>query len=355
MLSDEILVKVIDDVLEELDETLIVDVWPRVRGVGPDVMRSYSITSQDVQSIGFIDRNVVATSEAGVSFALWLELAVPAPKALSVPLVFAGSARFGVDYTVSSQNIAIPAGGQVGSTVIALVNDQERELRESIVVSFVPPEGWRPADYKSFTMIIDDLGENATPAPSGQIVVPMIEPEPPAGPLHPDGNDNTILVNPPGTIVIGSGSQLAGGLIFFDRNRNLIFDPGEASGVTDLEGRVLLPPIPNSGDTNRSGIIDAWDGQWVLVAGRDSATANSLEGPLIAPMGMYVVSPLCSRSHCIWFCVYRFQRGLLSIEFFGDVDIDGRPCIRNFWRHLRANGMFRQRAISLRISCLKSA
>ena len=68
-------------------------------------------------------------------------------------------------------------------------------------------------------------------------------------------------------------------------------EPSEPAALTEIDGSARFE-FDEAFDVDASGMIDDDEGQWVLLAGIDRSTELPLGLRLVAPMGIFVVSPL---------------------------------------------------------------
>ncbi|MEQ8623329.1 MAG: lamin tail domain-containing protein [Vicingaceae bacterium] len=112
-----------------------------------DVEPTYSLTltsSNPIISEASGTTNIVAT------------LSNAADQALTVNLIFQGTATETVDYTASSKTITIPAGSLSGSISITAIQDSLQEGNESIDISVLNTQGVELENTGSTSIIIED-------------------------------------------------------------------------------------------------------------------------------------------------------------------------------------------------------
>jgi len=90
----------------------------------------------------------------------------------------------------------------------------------------------------------------------------------------------------------GHDGYVAGGIVFFDANRNGQLDVNEPSVSTDEQGHFELAVPLDEFDANHDGRLDPAEGGLVLEGGLDIATGQPLRAALTAPAGATVVNPL---------------------------------------------------------------
>jgi hypothetical protein len=85
-----------------------------------------------------------------------------------------------------------------------------------------------------------------------------------------------------------------GVLDFLDSNRNGIQDEDELSepSATSYPDGTFALLVPSAFDRNQNGVIDPDEGQLVAIGGIDTTTLLPVTTPLVAPVGIGVVSPL---------------------------------------------------------------
>jgi hypothetical protein len=80
----------------------------------------------------------------------------PAIENVTVPLNLSGSAGFTSDYTISTQNLVIPAGVTNGTFLVTLLDDAEYDPNETIVVTLGDPTNADVGSPASVILLIED-------------------------------------------------------------------------------------------------------------------------------------------------------------------------------------------------------
>jgi len=112
-----------------------------------DVEPSFSLTLSGSNPI---------ISEASGTTTIVATLSNAADQALTVNLIFQGTATETVDYTVDTKTITIPAGSLTGSITITALQDSLQEGNENIDISVLNTQGVELENTGSTSIIIED-------------------------------------------------------------------------------------------------------------------------------------------------------------------------------------------------------
>jgi hypothetical protein len=91
---------------------------------------------------------------------------------------------------------------------------------------------------------------------------------------------------------VGLDGYVANATVFFDANRNGVWDQGEPKTTTDGQGQFDLKVSLSEFDKNHNGKLDPEEGCIVMTGGIDIATGQALKTSMTAPSGSTVVNPL---------------------------------------------------------------
>lgn len=174
-LSAQATVSAIDDLLDESDETIVIDIAAVENGLEDDVQRvTLTILDDDDLPTVSISGSAATLAEDGGQVTVTAELSAPSGRQVVVDLELNGTAEKDADYTISSQQIVIPAGQATGSVVITALDDQLDEGNETIQleVSSASNADFFPPEVVDLTIIDDDSTAAAVAPP------PALDPGP---------------------------------------------------------------------------------------------------------------------------------------------------------------------------------
>lgn len=146
-----------DDALDEYDESLIVNLVDLVNvGAGSDTSYTLNITDNDpTPTVSFASAAQTVGEGAG-SATVNAQPSAVSGRAITVPFTRSGSATSPADYSVSAQQIAIPAGSTSGSVTVNLVDDSNIELSEKAVFTMGAPVNATSGSTTTHTLTIKD-------------------------------------------------------------------------------------------------------------------------------------------------------------------------------------------------------
>src|SRR6185295_14864048 len=133
--SQNIAVDIVDDALDEADETIAVTLSsPTNATLGATTTHTYTITDNDNPPTVTLSLSGSPMAEAGGVGTVTATLSAPSSFAVTVNLAFSGTATLTSDYTRSGTSIVIPPGGTTGTITLTAVQDPLDEDDETIVV-----------------------------------------------------------------------------------------------------------------------------------------------------------------------------------------------------------------------------
>ncbi|HSP14376.1 MAG TPA: Calx-beta domain-containing protein, partial [Thermoanaerobaculia bacterium] len=139
-LSGTITLNALDDTLDELDETVIVDITSATNGMEAGVQQvTASLIDDDVPTVT-LGLTGSPLAEAGGVATVTATLSSVSASAVTVHLGFSGTAS-AADYTASATSIAIDVGATTGSITISGNDDALYELNETVVVDVTTVAG----------------------------------------------------------------------------------------------------------------------------------------------------------------------------------------------------------------------
>jgi hypothetical protein len=155
--SRTINVTVVNDALDEFDETVIVTMGtPTNAQLGTTTQHTMTILDNDATPhISFTLASQSAGENAGV-VTLVAQLSAVSGRDVTLPFTLGGTAQLGSDYAISGSPLVIPAGQGSGSISITIVNDPLHEPDETVIVSMGAPTNAVPAAPSQHTLTILD-------------------------------------------------------------------------------------------------------------------------------------------------------------------------------------------------------
>lgn len=159
----------LDDLIDEADETIIVDITA-VTTATPNLVtevgtqtETITIIDNDNPSVSISLVNNTISNESGtVTVRATTSAPVGAGQTVTVNLAFTGTATFGTDYTTpaNAMTIDVTAGNTTGDLVITAVNDVLNEVDETIIIGIDSATGASIAAPSSVsqTLVDDDAG-----------------------------------------------------------------------------------------------------------------------------------------------------------------------------------------------------
>gem|GEM_PF-3504701 len=137
MLTSDINLTAQQDVLDEPDETVIVDIDSVTNGVENGIQQvTTTITDDDEAPLVTISLSVTDIGEGGTADVI-LTLNTVSGQDIDIELGFSGTATMPDDYTVSSNMVTIPAGQTTGIVTIMVVDDGLGDPNETIIIDIL--------------------------------------------------------------------------------------------------------------------------------------------------------------------------------------------------------------------------
>lgn len=120
----EIQVQIVDDCIDENDESLVITMGEITNGYqgSPSVHTVQIIDNDSPPEVNFATL-YSAVAEDGGTRSIMVNLSIPSVHEVSIPLSLSGSAAQGADYSISTTLLVIPAGSSSGAFEITLVDD----------------------------------------------------------------------------------------------------------------------------------------------------------------------------------------------------------------------------------------
>jgi len=146
-----------DDVIDETDETVLVDISGVSNGTDASVQQTIIITDDDAEpSVTLSESGSPIAEDGGVS-TITATLSVLSGLDVTVDLAYTGTATGGgTDYTASSSQIVISAGSLTGSVDITGVDDALSEVDETVLVDISGVSNGTDASVQQTITITDD-------------------------------------------------------------------------------------------------------------------------------------------------------------------------------------------------------
>jgi hypothetical protein len=137
----QVTVTIVDDALDETDETIIVTMGTPINAdPGATVVQTITIADNDSTPVVSWSAATQAVNESVGTITLTANLSAASGKNITLPIAFTGTATSGgVDYTASAASISILAGGGSGTVTVTIVNDVLMEGDETIVATIGEP------------------------------------------------------------------------------------------------------------------------------------------------------------------------------------------------------------------------
>lgn len=195
--SEIISIVIVDDLLDELDETIVVDLSnPSNATLGAPISHAYTVVDDDGQpSVEFVSA-VSHGAESVTPVNLEVKLSPASSQTVTVDFSVAGGTAtgVGVDYTLAAGTLTFSPGEVFEIIGITVIDDGLAEADETIVVTLSNPNNAVLGGRTAHTYIIKDNDEDdgvpgGQPGTgSGNVII---------------GNGNTI-----GSIIIGNGNSV---------------------------------------------------------------------------------------------------------------------------------------------------
>ncbi len=115
-----------------------------------------SCTTDDILPALELEINDTNLSEDSGMIEVRATLNASASEAISIPVIFSGTASEGIDFSVSSPSITIASGNTLGTIMITGLQDQEIEGSETITVSLQDDSGYLNLSSPIEIAVLDD-------------------------------------------------------------------------------------------------------------------------------------------------------------------------------------------------------
>jgi hypothetical protein len=156
--SGNITITLVDDALDENDETVIVTMGIPTNATATGVTQhTATITDNDDQPTVSFTSASQSQSEAGLSMTVTAQLSAVSGLPISVPYSVSGTATgSGIDYTITASPLNILAGSPSGNITITLVDDALDENDETVIVTMGTPTNATATGVTQHTATITD-------------------------------------------------------------------------------------------------------------------------------------------------------------------------------------------------------
>jgi len=227
----------VNDTLDELDETVIVDITSVTNATESGIQQvTATITDDDFPTFMLVADNANIAEDGGTAV-VTVTLSSAANEVVTFNLTYLlGTATLNTDYTASAATISIPIGGSTGSITLTSQDDSADEPDETIVVDVASVTGAiETGAQQASTAIVDDDLVSVTLGLTGS-------------PFAEDGGSATV------TATLASAT-------FSDVTVNLSFS-GTATNGTDYTpsgASIFIPTGSPSGIITLTGISDMID------------------------------------------------------------------------------------------------
>ncbi len=209
-----------DDAIDELDETVLVNLGATPVGVTvTDPQGSGTIFDNDARLVTI--GNAVSVNE-GTSLSYPISLTTPSLTDTVITISLSGTATSGVDYTTPSFTVTIPAGQTTINLVIPTINDVQNEVTETVIITIT-------------AVTSGDASLGGTLVGTGSILDNDAD-------LIPVANDDVTVFtegDPVSATVVGNDTPGNGPSVF-----NLVTGPGNGSLVFNPDGSFTYTPNP---------------------------------------------------------------------------------------------------------------
>jgi Flp pilus assembly protein TadG len=146
-----------DDVLDEPIEDILISLDAAVNGLlGTTTTHQITIKDNDVPPKASFSSMGQSVTEYYGAVSIAVELDKPSLYDVAIPLYLSGSAILNSDYTISTQNLIIPAGALKGTFQISVVDDLLYDPGEVVLVTLGTPTNADLGTPKTFTLAIED-------------------------------------------------------------------------------------------------------------------------------------------------------------------------------------------------------
>ena len=157
MTNQNIALAVVNDTLNELNETVLVAVSnPTNATLGAIATHTYTIIDDDPPPTVALSLSGSPMAEAGGVATVTATLSAPSGQTVTVDLAFSGTATLSTDYTRSGTSIVIPSGSTNGTVTLTAVQDALDEDDETIIVDVSNVTNGTESATQQVTAVIAD-------------------------------------------------------------------------------------------------------------------------------------------------------------------------------------------------------
>ncbi|MBI1883116.1 MAG: hypothetical protein HYS08_02790 [Chlamydiae bacterium] len=156
--SGSISITVVNDTLDENDETIIVTLSSSTNAtLGTNTTHTYTITdNDDPPSVSFTSSSQSGAESVG-TMTVTAQLSTASGLAVSVPYTITGTATgSGTDYTITSSPVSISAGSTTATVTITVVSDALDEANETVILTMGSPTNASQGSTTTHTATITD-------------------------------------------------------------------------------------------------------------------------------------------------------------------------------------------------------
>ena len=146
-----------DDVLDENTEDILISLDSIENGLlGTVTSHQITIQDNDLPPEVYFPSVGKSVMECDGSVTVSVEMNKPSLYDVTIPLYLSGSAVLNTDYSISTQNLLIPAGATTGTFQISVVDDLTYDPDENVVVTLGPPTNADLGSPTTYTLAIID-------------------------------------------------------------------------------------------------------------------------------------------------------------------------------------------------------
>lgn len=253
--SASVTVSVLDDLLDEFDETVVFTASNVVNAATAGPL-AHTLTITDDEAVPEVSLSIDNSTivEAGGQATVTATLSEVAGRQYVLLLSRSGLATAGTDYLPAPASITIPAGSLTGSVTITAVDDALSEFDEDIVISLLTPGPESPttnplADSVTTTILDNDVlptvdlsVNNSTIVEAGGQAIFTATLSAPAG--------RDIVVD-----LVTGGTATGGGTDFVDPDTQIVFLAGNVTGSVTVQA--VEDPLDEDDETVTLTIVGA--------------------------------------------------------------------------------------------------
>ena len=232
--STEITISIAADILDEYDETVIVDMGAPTNAIrGAISTHTATITDDDATpSVTFTSASQVNSNESGTSN-VTVQLSAISGRDVTVPFIVNSSGTAtggGTDYSITASPLIIPAGNISGNIVVTVTPDLMDEYDETIDIDMGAPVNATQGATTSHTINIYD--NDPLPTVTLDISSSAIAEE--AGEVTITGTLSAVSAKAITVYLAYSGTATGGGTDYHITGSSISVSPGNSSGTVTL-------------------------------------------------------------------------------------------------------------------------